>query len=221
MAKTIARDPDETRTLAQITADVIIDLLLDGECESTPESARGIRPTVFVTVPALALATGNPECGTAEVDGIGPIDLDTATRLVGAASEWTRILTHPETGMILSVSRDRYRPPAAIARLARWAYGTCTFPGCRVPAHRCELDHICPWAEGGSTGICSLHPLCTSHHTIRHATLWHLEPDPGGGVTWTSPGKQQVTTPPKAPWRDQRRALFATTTTPIDDPAPF
>ena len=216
MAKTITRDPDETRTQGQATTDVVIDLLLDGSCESTSESVRGIRPTVFVTVPALSLATMNPTFGDAEIDGVGPIDLETATRLVGTASEWTRIITHPVTGMVLSVDRERYRPPAAIARLARWMYGTCTFPGCRTPAHRCELDHICPWSDGGGTGICNVHPLCTSHHTIRHATLWHPTPNPGGGVTWTSPGGQKVSTPPKAPWVD----VFATQTT-LLDAAPF
>jgi hypothetical protein len=216
MAKRLERDPHETRTRAQLRADIVRDLLIDGECASLPEAVRGVRPTVFVTVPALALAaaSGSDEFGEAEVDGVGPIDRETAIQLVGAASEWTRIITHPATGLVLSVDRQRYRPPAAITRIARWNHGTCTFPGCRTAAHRCELDHIVDWDRGGSTGVANLQPLCTSHHTIKHATRWRVAADGGGGVTWTSPGGQVATTPPRVPWR-------VPATEPIGESPPF
>lgn len=205
IAVDLERDPAETRTRGQLRADVLCSLLIDGVTGVLPESARGIRPTVHVTVPVLALATGDARHGEAEVDGVGPIDRETAARLVGAASEWTRVLTHPVSGMALSVDRQRYRPPAALARLARWVHGTCTFPGCRAPAHRCELDHLVDWRHGGGTALGNLHPLCTSHHTIKHATRWRVESDvgtradPGGGVTWTSPGGQVVRREPRHP----------------------
>jgi hypothetical protein len=218
MASALANNPDETRTSRQLVADVLRDLLIDGETRSLPDSVRGIRPTVFITVPALAAATGDDQFGIAEVDGIGPIDLETATKLIGAGSEWTRIITHPLTGMVLDIDRKRYRPPAGIARLARWMYGTCTFPGCRSAAHRCELDHIRDWCDGGTTCISNLHPMCTGHHTIKHATQWRVDPEPGGGVTWTSPGGQRFTTPPKAPWRVPSRRVPSQR---VGDPAPF
>ncbi len=47
------------------------------------------------------------------VEGIGPIPVDRARELAGGAEAWTRILTHPETGMVLSVGRAQYRPPPA------------------------------------------------------------------------------------------------------------
>jgi hypothetical protein len=53
------------------------------------------------------------------VEGIGPIPLPVARELAGGAAGWTRVLTHPETGMVLSVGRDQYRPPAALARLVK------------------------------------------------------------------------------------------------------
>ena len=219
MAKLLKKNPNETRTTAQLVADVLRDLQLDGGTTSLPVELRGSRPTVFVTVPALAIATGNNDFGTTEVDGVGPIDLETATQLIGRATEWTRIVTHPVTGLVLCVDRQRYRPPAAIARIARWAYGTCTFPGCRAAAQRCELDHIVDWNHGGTTCLANLHPLCTSHHTVKHATRWRVKANSGGGVTWTSPGGQRITTPPKAPWRtsanDSRSVALAV------DPPPF
>ncbi len=54
-AKVLAAHPDETRTLDQLRADVFGDLLIDGVTDSLPPDARGIRATVVVTVPVLAL----------------------------------------------------------------------------------------------------------------------------------------------------------------------
>jgi hypothetical protein len=51
IAKTLDEADDE-RTLDQKRADVFGDLLIDGETASVPDSARGIRPTVAITVPA-------------------------------------------------------------------------------------------------------------------------------------------------------------------------
>jgi hypothetical protein len=48
-----AADGDE-RTLEQ-GAQTFGDLLIDGTCTAHPDAARGIRATVVVTVPALAL----------------------------------------------------------------------------------------------------------------------------------------------------------------------
>jgi hypothetical protein len=46
--------PDD-RTLDEIRADILCDLLLDGIVPAHPKDVQGIRPTVVVTVPALAL----------------------------------------------------------------------------------------------------------------------------------------------------------------------
>jgi hypothetical protein len=39
---------------------------------------------------------------------------------------------------------SRYRPPANLAHLVRFRQRTCSFPGCRRPARRCDLDLRCP-----------------------------------------------------------------------------
>ena len=45
----------DDRTLDEIRADILCDLLLDGIVPAHPKDVQGIRPTVVVTVPALAL----------------------------------------------------------------------------------------------------------------------------------------------------------------------
>ena len=53
MGKAVGKmDPADARTIDQRRADVVTDLLLDGDVGSYPDTARGIRPTVAVTVPS-------------------------------------------------------------------------------------------------------------------------------------------------------------------------
>jgi hypothetical protein len=88
--------PDETRTLTQLRHDVVADLLLDGVVVTSDGTIRpefGIRPSVVVTVPVLAMLGHPSKTGESDLpilEGYGPIDLDTATRLAGAAKSWLR-----------------------------------------------------------------------------------------------------------------------------------
>jgi hypothetical protein len=86
IAKAVTAADGDERTLEQARADVFGDLLIDGTCTAHPDAARGIRATVVVTVPALALLdapTDALNCGVAVVDGVGPIPIDRARELCG------------------------------------------------------------------------------------------------------------------------------------------
>ncbi|WP_298805085.1 HNH endonuclease signature motif containing protein [uncultured Pseudokineococcus sp.] len=89
-----------------------------------------------------------------------------------------------------------YTPSAATQRHLRATRTRCAFPGCRVPAERCDLDHVEPYATGGPTCPCNLHPLCRRHHLAKHRFGWRVQrPAGGGGPTrWTSPLGQTATT---------------------------
>jgi hypothetical protein len=158
-----------------------------------------IRPTVHVTVPVLTLLGRSDAPAT--LDGYGPIDADTARRLAARAPSFTRILTHPETGVVLSVGRDSYAVPADLKRLVRLRDGTCRFPGCWRRARDCELDHTTPWAEGGQTSHDNLAALCASHHHLKHETEWTVArgTDGNGRLEWTSPAGRTYATVPEPP----------------------
>ncbi|WP_426322882.1 DUF222 domain-containing protein [Microbacterium sp. E-13] len=208
MATTVtAADENDTRTLDQARADVLLDLLVEGTVAAHPEQARGIRATVFVTVPVLALLhdtdTERAAAGIdpAVVEGVGPIPLPVAKELTGGAAGWTRVLTHPETGIVLSVGRDQYRPPAALQKLVKWRADRCMAPGCGIPATRCDTDHHIDWAHGGRTALTNLGPLCQGHHTVKHHTDWTIQhvPGSGGAILWTSPtGRHYLVEPERA-----------------------
>ncbi len=178
-ARQLRDQPDETRTLAQLRADVFVDILARGE-------GGGVDPVVAVTVPMTTLLGEDDTPAT--LDGYGPIDLDTAKRLAGSAKSWIRILTHPVTGTVLDVDRTTYRVPADLRRWVTIEQTTCIFPGCARLARECDIDHRVDWQYGGPTASTNLGPECKHHHVVKHGTLWRLERDPDTGVLqWISP----------------------------------
>jgi hypothetical protein len=52
----------------------------------------------------------------------------------------------------------------------------CVVDGCEVPAHRCEVHHVHPWALGGNTDIENLALLCVRHHRTVERGQWRLRP---------------------------------------------
>ena len=199
-ADAIARDlqgPNEDRTLTQLRADVMADLLLDGVVGDRPEF--GIRPCVVVTVPALAMLGHTSKDGEPDLpilEGYGPIGIDTATRLAGSAKSWLRVLTHPETGATLSVGRDKYKVPAPLRAFLQRRDGTCRKPGCNRPAVHCDIDHTQEWQHGGQTAHDNLAHLCPMHHDEKHHTAVTITHLPGGDIQWTlASGRSYISEP--------------------------
>lgn len=182
-------DTDGPRTLDQLRADILCDLALTGTpaghaTAHTPAELLGaIRAEVHVTVPVLGAtgATGEP----AMLDGMQPMDTATALRLAGTATGWDRVLTHPVTGAVLAV--DRYRPSAELRRHLQAIDHRCRFPGCMIPARRCDLDHVHDAADGGATAADNLADACRRHHVLKHRTRWRAQKQPDGTIEWTSP----------------------------------
>ncbi|HUC24409.1 MAG TPA: hypothetical protein VMA73_17000 [Streptosporangiaceae bacterium] len=92
----------------------------------------------------------------------------------------------------------RYRPPPSLAHLLRIRQRTCSYPGCRRPARRCDLDHVLPYDRGGATCECNLTPLCRRHHRAKQAPRWHLSQDQPGTLSWQLPHGRSYTTTPEA-----------------------
>jgi hypothetical protein len=154
-----------------------------------------VRPELDVMVPALTLLGVSDMPAT--LNGVVPIDPDTARRLAAAAPSFTRILTHPETGVVLSVGRERYRPPPDLARYIRLRDGTCRFPGCNRKARYTEIDHTVQRQAGGLTQYDNLACLCEKHHHLKDETVWKVVQLPGGVLEWTSPAGRVYTTDPE------------------------
>ncbi|WP_278102505.1 DUF222 domain-containing protein [Microbacterium proteolyticum] len=186
--------PSDTRTLAQIGADVCADLLLtatpavdptdDSVC---PGGLGAIRGHVQVTVPVLTLL-GRADTG-ASIDGLTPIDPDTARRLAAQAPGWDRVLCDPVTGSVLEV--DRYAPTTSQRRFLAARDRHCRAPGCRAPIVRCQIDHNHEAHEGGPTRLDNLCHLCVRHHTLKTETEWTVTQESDGTLRFRSPLGQE------------------------------
>jgi hypothetical protein len=89
-----------------------------------------------------------------------------------------------------------YQPAPALRHLITVRQRTCSFPGCRRPASRCDLDHTIAYEAGGRTCECNLAPLCRRHHRAKQARGWYLEQPQPGILIWTTPHQRTYTTRP-------------------------
>ena len=89
-----------------------------------------------------------------------------------------------------------YQPSRHLRHLITARTPTCSAPGCRQPAARCDLDHTQPYDQGGRTCECGLAPLCRHHHRCKQADGWQLDQPAPGIMAWTTPaGRRYLTTP--------------------------
>lgn len=107
----------------------------------------------------------------------------TITPLAGAAGEHQN-------------SEPGYHPSRRLQHLIRARTPTCSAPGCRRPAARCDLDHTVPYGQGGRTCDCNLAPLCRHHHRCKQSEGWRLDQPAPGVMCWTTPAGRRYVTPP-------------------------
>ncbi|WP_445515189.1 DUF222 domain-containing protein [Streptomyces sp. NEAU-174] len=190
--------PDRSGPGGSITSGPIT----SGPITSGPTAGGRSAAVVQVTVPLDVLIGDSDD--PAQLKGYGPITAGQARRIAFAkGTVWHRLIIEPKTGMLIKTDPTTYKPTAETERhvIARDAY--CTFPTCRMPAHRCDLDHVEPFnhhdrAAGGQTVPENLGALCRRHHRMKtHHPGWAVKRDSRTGTTtWTAPTGHRYTNRP-------------------------
>ncbi|HEY3733949.1 MAG TPA: HNH endonuclease signature motif containing protein [Streptosporangiaceae bacterium] len=176
----------------------------------SPGDAAGYGPLDPDTTRALACAAAGHRATRWHLTITGPDDQaighgrttaaeTTPVRQGDASSGWTATVTAEPiaTGQCEHRTREPgYRPSPALQRLIRARNTTCTAPGCRRPAVRCDLDHTVPHGQDGLTCECNLAALCRHHHRVKQAEGWTLQQTAPGTLTWTTPARRRYTTYP-------------------------
>ncbi|KAM9865398.1 hypothetical protein ACIFOC_01930 [Leucobacter aridicollis] len=163
-----------------------------GETGETSEAAETGPPRFAPESDDGSEAGGGGE-RVAELIGYGPLAEGIARRVAAEATAWD-LLAVDSAGNLRSV--DRYRPTPAIRRYLGARDQHCRAPGCRVPTHRCDVDHTVAAEDGGPTSVENLAHLCRGHHMLKHHSDWRVEQEPNGTMVWTSPtGRTHRDTP--------------------------
>jgi hypothetical protein len=189
-----AKRQGDRRGIDQIRADIFLDLLT-GNGQKSSGTGHSV---VDIRVDLTTLLELDDKPG--EIPGWGPVISDITRQLVGDAdkAEWRVAVEHE--GQLVDVITTRRRPSKAQKRIAQTRNPYCVFPGCRMPARECDLDHRHSWAETHQTSTCGLEPLCRHHHKLKHRG-WKLEKHPTKPNTyiWTSPLGQTYEVGPDPP----------------------
>jgi hypothetical protein len=126
----------------------------------------------LILVDATALRRGHAIAGeTCVVDGIGPIDVPAAKRLLGDAVVDILVSDGVDVRTVAHAGRSANRRQKA-ALLAEWE---CEVRGCGV-RRGLEIDHIETWADTQRTAIEHLGPKCGWHHHLKTNKRWRDGP---------------------------------------------
>ena len=148
-----------------------------------------------MTVPYSTLIGIDDQPG--ELAGYGPITAEVARRIAGHGT-WRRLLTDPATGALLDYGRSRYTPPADLVDHLIARDGTCRFPTCSQPAHRCQIDHTIPvGTPGWSTSPANTGHLSTGCHNGKTHAGWRLTQTRPGSFHWQAPTGHRYTVEPE------------------------
>ncbi|HSG78318.1 MAG TPA: DUF222 domain-containing protein [Acidimicrobiia bacterium] len=183
----------DDRSVDQRRADVFLDLLT-GSRRDTRGGTVQLRVDLG-TLAGLAEAPG-------DLNGFGPVIADISRQVADAQrdGEWRFTITDPDTGLPVHDGTTRRRPTAAQRRTVEARDAHCVFPGCRMPASACDLDHRTPWAVAQRTSSADMAPGCRYDHvTVRHGLGWRYVGLPNGDYLWISPLGHEYTTSGRSP----------------------
>jgi hypothetical protein len=164
----------------QLRADVLVDYL-NGVSQDAGRPGGNV--DVTLTMETLTDLADNP----GELAGFGPVIADVARKIANDSGNKLRVIVCDDTtGEPTHVVTPTRQPTAQQRRRVLVRNTTCVFPGCRMPARQCDIDHTVSVADGGETCDCNLAPLCRHDHRIKHQHGWTYRKLPDGTPQWTT-----------------------------------
>lgn len=122
-------------------------------------------------------------------DGSGAATAAVDTKVYFPGYGWSRITNLENidtfTRHLKPKETESYQPTSHIRAYTQGRDLTCRWPGCTMPAHKCQLDHRIEYNNGGPTSPDNLVTLCQHHHNIKTDRRVHYIMDPvTGTIAW-------------------------------------
>jgi hypothetical protein len=188
----------DSRTWNELMGDALVALVARGAAHPQRDP---LRPLVIAVVDldTLLARTGLSEtertARRAELLGAGPISDAAVAELASRAG--ISLLITDGRGAPLWLGRSRRLATAAQrAALLATDPDRCYWPGCDAPGHRCQVDHLTGWQQGGTTDIDNLGLICGHHNRLKHRAGFRARRQPGGGIAVQRPDGTPVTPTP-------------------------
>jgi hypothetical protein len=196
-------DPEATptgaelpRTHAQRRFDALYEifriagLVLDGHQRPSGSPAE---PLVNLVVDATTFAEALRRCFGEDVDPVDPanvrtrrcetdrgVSVDPLDAVLAAALGRVRRVVLDADGRVTEVGRAQRLFRGALRDAVLLQHHRCCWPGCTVPASRCQADHLTEWRRGGRTAADNGGPLCDTHNLFKSRHGYTIRRDPGG-----------------------------------------
>jgi hypothetical protein len=170
----------DTRTVGQLMADTLVDLILGRTNTPAVADSTGVGVMINLVVTDETLLRGGDEPGW--VEGYGPVPADLTRQLGTEDQAWLRRLyTAPTTGELVALDSTARIFPAKLAQLLRLRDRRCRTPWCDAPIR--HSDHVEAVEEGGQTTAINGQGLCEACNYAKQAIGWQAKPRPGPGHT--------------------------------------
>jgi len=157
----LGREPhlaELARTPAQRRADALVEMAT--RSRSAPENGRRPEPLFSVLVGYEALHGRICQLSN------GPVVTPGSLLAYLEGADFERAVFAPNKRIEVSVTARLFS--GATRRAIELRDRTCTHPFCDVPAERCQIDHIVPYAVGGPTTQENGRVLCGFHNRLRN-----------------------------------------------------
>jgi hypothetical protein len=154
---------------------------------TAPSRTKPGRQVVLYVHLHQSAITGSQGVDIARVENRGPhlVTADTIREWLGV--DGTKVTVKPVIDLNDETAVDSYEIPDRIREAVILRDKTCYFPWCTTPARRCDLDHIVPFAQGGTTTTSNLAPGCRRDHRHKTHGGWRVRVIRPGTYEWTSP----------------------------------
>jgi hypothetical protein len=177
IARSAKRDGAEERTMNQLRADAMRDLLLG-------KFSSDVTTHVYVACNVTTLLGLDDLPGT--LRGYGPISAEKVRELGWRLKAlWSGVLIN-DKGYAQRLATKKYKPGALLTEFIQLRDPTCTFPVCMKPAQLSDIDHLIPYDQGGPTDHHNCGPRCRCHHLAKQSGRWTVTRGPDGEDIWTS-----------------------------------
>src|SRR5438105_501915 len=200
VANHIDLDPPEQPTAAR-RADALVWICeaVLGEPGST--EAPNAPPARIVVHADYDLLTGANSNGRGHLED-GPA-LSTA-RLRQLGCDATVKTPLERDGVPLASGREKPTVPPDMRFRVRNRDGICRYPGCAIPATRCEAHHIHHWFDGGPTKDWNILSLCSHHHDRHHDGAFEIHRTLEGDLRFVNADGEVFGTATGGAWKRPR-----------------